>query len=209
MILTLVLATLNDMPTPEVLIHHTASPTVMTPLAFRHFPSDFEKERKRVLTDTERNQFSQGPRVPSLVELLLHHLRVPRSGFQPVILQKYQDALEDRKLYNPLMANTPFYHHYDGVESVCLNERSQRHQSEDDRPRVLFLSSATLIVVPTNLQRQWYSEILKHCDDSAIRVLNLTAKTVMPPAHALASNFDVRICNMIVGFECPDSYRSY
>jgi hypothetical protein len=188
MIITLILATLNDLPTPETFMHHLHPPTVMTPLAFRHFPSDFEAERTRVLTGNNKAQFPQGSRIPSLVELLWHHLRVPKSGFQPVILQQYQDELEDRKLYDPLMANTPFYHHED--ENIIIYDRPKRNRSELG-PRVLFLTSATLIVVPTSLQGQWYSEIQKHCDEKSIRVLKITAKTVIPPAHALASNFDV------------------
>lgn len=188
MILTLILATLNDLPTPEPSIYHTQPPVVMTPLAFRQFPSEFEDERNCLLN--ARTQFGQGPRIPSLVELLLHNLRVPRRGFQPVILQQHQDALEDRGLYRPLMANTPFYHHHH--ESVVVDDRPKRSRPEFS-PRVMFLTSATLIVVPTNLQGQWYSEIQKHCEDSSIRVLKVTPKTIFPPASALASNFDVSV----------------
>jgi hypothetical protein len=187
MILTLILATLNDLPTPETPMHRIRHPAIMTPLAFRHFPGEFEAERKRI-TGTMSSQVSRSPQIPSLVELLLHHLRVPRAGFQPVILQQYQDELEDRKLYGPLVANTPFYHHED--ENMSFTERPKRRQRKL-RSRVLFLTSASLVVVPTNLQGQWYSEIQEHTDSQYIRVLRVTAKTVLPPAHILASSYDV------------------
>jgi protein tyrosine phosphatase (PTP) superfamily phosphohydrolase (DUF442 family) len=56
----------------------------------------------------------------------------------------------------------------------------------------MYLTSASLIVVPPQLVAQWDSEILKHCR-SGLRVLVLKSKTQIPQAKALASDYDVII----------------
>jgi hypothetical protein len=156
----------------------------MTPLAFRTFPSaDVIAARKRAIKRQKDNVLSPNPRTPSLVDLLLHHLRV-----SPELLgaRQYEQELEDRELLHVLQHNTPFYHHYD-VE-LAENERSRRRQSHPG-PRLVYLTTASLIVVPQNLVGQWDSEILKHCR-SGLRVLVLKSKTALPQARALASNYD-------------------
>ena len=187
MILALVLATLNDLAMPESSIYQRHPPRITTPLAFRHFPSDFENERKH-LTGKNKIRFPEGPRVPSLVELLLHHLRVPLQGFQPIVPPRYQDELDRRQLYAPLMANTPFYH-YEAPETID-DDRPKRRRFVKLPSRVMFITSATLIVVPNSLLGQWKSEVDKHCG-TYIRLLLLRRTTPMPPAQELASNYDV------------------
>ena len=54
----------------------------------------------------------------------------------------------------------------------------------------MYLTTATLAVVPDNLQQQWANEILKHCTD-LLRVLNVGAKDELPDAPALALDYDV------------------
>jgi hypothetical protein len=185
MILALVLSTIDQLPSPEESILDTRP--VMTPLAFRTFPSaDFIAARKRAIRRQKDNVLATGPRVPSLVELLLHHLRVSP---ELVGTRQYEEELEDRRLLHLLQHNTPFYHHYD-VELV-ENERSRRKQSHPG-PRLVYLTAASLIVVPPNLVAQWDSEILKHCR-SGLRVLVLKSKTKLPQAKALASDYDVSI----------------
>src|SRR6202008_1910325 len=111
--------------------------------------------RKAGLSGENRNLPPEKSRLPSLVELLLHHLRVPQHGFQPIVLQQYQDELEPRKLYAPLIANTPFYHYDPSVETID-DGRPKRRRSKLP-PRVMFITSATLIVVPNSLMGQWNS----------------------------------------------------
>ena len=182
MILALVLATLDQLPSPEESILDTRP--VMTPLAFRFFPSaDFITARKRAIGRQNRNIMPPVHRVPSLVELLLHHLRV-----SPELLgaRQYGEDLEDRHLLHLLQHNTPFYHHYD-VE-LAENQRSRRKPSHQG-PRLVYLTTATLIVVPSSLVAQWNSEILKHCR-SGLRVLVVKSKTKLPQARELASDYD-------------------
>jgi hypothetical protein len=86
------------------------------------------------------------------------------------------------------MANAPFYH-YDASVETMDDSRPKRRRSKLP-PRVMFISSATLIVVPNTLMGQWNSEVNKHCSE-LIRVLSLRRTTPMPPAQELASNYDV------------------
>lgn len=181
--LALILATLDQLPAPEDPIFGTPR-TVMTPLAFRHFPSsEYVTARTEAFRGTRKSQFPRGPQVPSLTELLLHQLRV-----SPLhrILESEQD-LEARQLWRLYMANTPFYHHYS--EEMKDKERVKRNKNNPG-PRVMYMTAATLIVVPANLIRQWENEIHKHCD-SVLRFLVLRRKTDMPSAKSLASNYDV------------------
>jgi hypothetical protein len=183
MILALILSTLDQLPSPEESILDTRP--VMTPLAFRTFPSaDFITARKRANRRQNNNVQSPRPTVPSFVELLLHHIRVSPDSLGA---RQYEEELEDRQLLHLLRANTPFYHHYD-VE-LDGNERSRRKQSYPG-PRLVYLTTASLVVVPPNLVAQWNNEILKHCL-SGLRVLVIKNKTQMPRAKALASDYDV------------------
>ena len=55
---------------------------------------------------------------------------------------------------------------------------------------MVYLTAATLVVVPDNLQMQWASEILKHCTD-LLRVLVVKNKEELPDAPVLATDYDV------------------
>ncbi|KAJ6622904.1 hypothetical protein B0H10DRAFT_2011949 [Mycena sp. CBHHK59/15] len=70
------------------------------------------------------------------------------------------------------------------------NERTTKRSRPNPAPRLLYLTSATLVVVPTNLLSQWSQEILLHCEDT-LRVCILRAREPMPPAQILASEYDV------------------
>ena len=54
----------------------------------------------------------------------------------------------------------------------------------------MYLTTATLAIVPDNLQRQWANEILKHCTDF-LRVLDVGDKDELPDAPVLAADYDV------------------
>lgn len=183
MILALILATLDQLPSPEESFLDTRP--VMTPLALRTFPSsEFETARKRAVRRPSKKFPLQGNKVPSLVELLIHHIRI---STEPLGTRHYEDRLESMNLLQPVQANTPFYHHYE-IE-VNEMERSRRKQPHPG-PRTVYLTSASLIVVPPNLIAQWDSEIMKHCC-SGLRYLVLKSETKMPSTKALVSDYDV------------------
>ncbi|TFK61006.1 hypothetical protein BDN72DRAFT_850036 [Pluteus cervinus] len=197
MVLGLVLSTLNQLPSPEVSIMDDRP--ILTPLAFRHFPSDeFHIARQRLYRDSDPPDPFRTSRVPSLVEILLHKMRtdpditIPNtttSGGACLFSKKLTlaDALDSLPLGKLLQANTPFYHYYSGEPT--LQYRTDR-KATTPGPRVVYLSPATLIVVPANLISQWDREIQKHCEHP-LRVFILRTGTRMPSVHSLASDYDI------------------
>lgn len=186
MVLTLIMATRNQLSDVEP--HIVDTRRVMTPLAFRHFPSgEFAVARKQYL-----RQPSQRMGVPSLVELMLHHARVAPDLTVPASFARKQyreklDEIDTLPLGDILRANNPFYFHH--LAEPTNRERKQRH-AKDKCPKIMYLTSATLIVVPANLLSQWDREISKHCDEP-LRVLLLRTKTPVPSVQSLATDYDV------------------
>jgi hypothetical protein len=54
----------------------------------------------------------------------------------------------------------------------------------------MYLTVATLVIVPPHLFIQWQSEIHKHCEDS-LRVYVTDSAKPMPDAEYLANEFDI------------------
>jgi len=197
MILALILATLNQISSPEESI--VDDRPVLTALSFRHFPSpESVAARKRFYHGRRTIYPVHGSKVPTLVELLLNRIRtnpdtpVPNLT-NPREIEKHRkkmtfvNQLEQIRLGEILRVDAPFYFHYDTEQFI--KERVQRRKM-DPGPRVVYLTSATLVIVPPNLLGQWHREIQKHCD-YPLRVLILRPKTRLPPASSLASDFDV------------------
>ena len=187
----MIAASKNQISAPEESI--VDDRPVMTPLSFRHFPSaEYATSRKKFDRGNHQHEIS---RVPSLVELMLHRSRtapfcdIPKSysSTQYRRLTKIEDEVNTLPLGKMLRKNVPFYHHYLGDPSI--RERSPRNRC-DRGPKVMYLTSATLVVVPANLLSQWDREITKHCS-TPLRVLMLRTKTKMPSVKSLATDFDV------------------
>ena len=185
MILALVLATLDQLPSPEESVLDTRP--LLTLLALKVFPSaDFVGARKRSSTRQTKDH-SRGTKVPSLTELLLHHINVSSGALRKRrLLERMEDTHPHLLLY--LRKNTPFYHHYDLDLDLDINRRSERKQFNPG-PRQMLLTSATLMVVPRGLVAQWDSQIMKHCY-AVLRVL-VIKKQAIPDAKKLASDYDV------------------
>ncbi|OBZ69321.1 hypothetical protein A0H81_10948 [Grifola frondosa] len=190
MMLALILATLDQLPAPEE--SFIDERPVMTPLSFRHFRTgaslaaehQLARGRRKSKREKDRESYRVSADFPSLVEIILHYCRTMPDGLD---LRGYQERLEQRNLWSPLMANVPYYLHY---KEVPNDRRSQRHQ-EHPGPKTMYLSAATLVVVPDNLLTQWTNEINKHCLD-VLRVLVLNdAKQELMDAPVLASSFDI------------------
>jgi hypothetical protein len=204
MILSLVLATIHQISSPEESI--VDDRPILTPLSFRHFPSiECTSARRRFYRGEEDTFPSHSFRVPSLVELLLHHKRTTPDTSIPNIstvqgllsYERQMEIISKVERIHPdklLKATTPFYYHYGG--DPTSNERAQR-TSTDPGPRLFYLTSATLIVVPANLLSQWGREIQKHVE-YPIRVLILRPGTPMPHVTSLASDYDVSCSVMLL-----------
>jgi SNF2-related domain len=194
MVLALVLTTIDQLSKPEESIHD--SRPVMTPLAFRHFPyPQFEAARKRLSRRSPRTLARDDNSFPRLLEIMLHYIRTSPDGLH---LRQNMEWLQNRGLQSLIDLNAPFY--LQGEEPMTL-PRPRRNRTKLGF-RKMFLTSATLIVVPPNLLAQWNSEILKHCfgpeeSDDALRFLVVKPKDELPAARLLASNYDVSIQCMI------------
>ncbi|KAG6849539.1 hypothetical protein H0H93_007627 [Arthromyces matolae] len=195
MILALVLATIQHISTPEP--HHMHHRPILTPLSFRHFPSpECMAAREPFLRNKKFRP--EGAKVPSLVELLIHHRRTNPDtkvhdtataigAARDAARLHWEAKVEDIPQANLLKLNVPFYHHY--PDDPDYFERSPRKNAETG-PRVIYLTSATLIIVPANLLSQWDREIHKHCE-YPLRVLTLRSGTPMPKATSLATDYDI------------------
>ncbi|KAI0053959.1 hypothetical protein FA95DRAFT_1551738 [Auriscalpium vulgare] len=190
MILALVLATVDQLPKPEESFHDPRP--VLTPVAFRHFPgAPFEEARKKLSKQRgARADDSKG--VPSLVEGLLHRIRLHPGAAD---VRHNRDWLDDRRLGKLLDLNAPFYFHWNPPDPTSSrSRRAVQKQKHGLGPRVVYLSSATLIIVPPNLLAQWISEIYKHCLPT-LRVLSVKPEDRLPRALTLATDYDVILMN--------------
>lgn len=193
MIISLILATVRQLPTPEQSLIDDRP--VMTPLSFRHFPStDCATARRRMSYKGKEREC----RVPTLVELLLERSRLTPSEEVPDLttrrgqaraerLSAIEENFESLPLDEARKAIIPFYFHYMGDPTNFDRDRRKRSTSA---PKKMFLSPATLVVVPPNLLGQWDREIIKH-SEYPLRVLLLRDRSNMPSLKALCSDYDV------------------
>lgn len=204
MILGLVLATLDQLPTPEESILDPRP--VLTPLSLRHFPSvTYEDARAKFGQGPRRRLLPkpENPRVPPLTELLLDFCRLNPAATQT---RKNRSVLKARNMWKAYKANAPFYHHYE--EEPFEDARTSRKPKDGKGPRTMYLSAATLVLVPPNLMNQWANEMNKHCKSGLRRYIATEEK--LPPARQLAS-YDVRKCGNLCSTCGPlmPSYRSF
>jgi hypothetical protein len=187
MILGLILATVDQLPQPEEsLLDHRP---IMSPLAYRTFPADeYHLARRRAGMHTSSTL--DATRVPSLVEILLHRIRTWGDN---VDIRSYEERLEASNLWQLFQANTPFYHQYPLKSPMHVLGPSRTRDLIPEYPRLMYLTTATLVIEPVNLLGQWDREILKHCH-STVRYFIVGQTTQIPNARALASDYDV--CNI-------------
>jgi len=180
MIIALVLTTASQRADPE---ESVCGRLAMTPLAYRHFPStEYADARERA--GLGRTAIQQ---VPSLVELLVHYFSsLNATTGRPA----FTNELGATHLWPLVLANKSFYHHYDAEPVAEAQKRSSRQATPHPCPRTMYLSSATLVIVPLNLLGQWKTEIDKHCHDF-VRCLILRPSMDLPDARKLASDYEV------------------
>ncbi|WFD32368.1 hypothetical protein MSPP1_003413 [Malassezia sp. CBS 17886] len=120
-------------------------------------------------------------RPPPLAHIAAHRLRTTASpGVDEV-------ALLPPPLQTLLGAQSaPFFHLWPPAPARMSRVSQAR------RALRVYLTSATLVIVPLTLLVQWTEEIHKHCRPDALRVLAVPdMQTVLPDACALAQDYDV------------------
>ncbi|KAL5511334.1 hypothetical protein ACEPAH_4550 [Sanghuangporus vaninii] len=194
MTLALILATLDDLPDPP----EEDGSEVLTPLALRHFPQRRygelrtllagNKHQHRLIASERRTSF------PSLVEILCDFTRRHPSSTN-------LRSAEGIPLWHCMRRNVPFFFHFYADHEQASLVRQKRSRL----PRLMYLTTATLVVVPAALQAQWYSEILKHCSTS-VRTLVVKSKKDLPPVVSLASDYDIVLANFnVISMEAVNS----
>ncbi|KAH9981425.1 SNF2 family N-terminal domain-containing protein [Lactifluus volemus] len=118
-------------------------------------------------------------------------------------LSQPEESIHDsRPVMTPLAFRHFPYPQFEAARKSLSSPRPIPARDDHSFPRLLemFLTSATLIVVPPNLLAQWNSEILKHClgpeeSDDALRYLVVNPKDELPAARLLATNYDIVLLN--------------
>lgn len=191
MTLALILSTVDQLPTPPETVE-TITP-VLTPIAFKLFPSGPYREARKLITG-RRGAKDEHLEVPSLLETMVHYVRV---NSESVGLQPAEEELQAARLWDPIMANTPFYFRQNvktGDPNRPLRARAR------SAPVVTYLSPATLVLVPQNLLGQWENEINKHCAAQIPqRVLVIQKEVKIPSPKQLASEYIVRVSRAVRG----------
>jgi hypothetical protein len=185
MILSLILSTVDQLPTPPEGVD--VMTPVLTPIALKLFPSEPYSEARKSTAPGRRPAKNERVEVPSLLETMVHYVRV---NSETVGLQPAEEELRAAGLWDPILANTPFYLHQN-TKSADPN-RTLRARSRS-APVVTYLSPATLVLVPQNLLGQWENEVNKHCTAQIPqRVLVIQKEVRIPSPKQLASDYIVR-----------------
>ncbi|KAF9091536.1 hypothetical protein BGX23_005076 [Mortierella sp. AD031] len=88
------------------------------------------------------------------------------------------------------LENALLYYHDDG--SLEQNRQSRSRQTKNSElPVEIYLSSATLVIVPPNLIDQWCNEINKHTEDSALKLFTITKATQEFPDLRTLMSYDL------------------
>lgn len=185
MTLSLILSTVDQLPAPPE--SFDAMTPMLTPIALKLFPSEPYSEARRLTAPGRRGVKDERLEVPSLLETMVHYVRV---NSESVGLQPAEEELRAARLWDPIMANTPFYLHQSGK---TVNRRRVLRDRARAAPVVTYLSPATLVLVPQNLLGQWENEINKHCTAQIPqRVLVIQKDVKIPLPKQLASDYIVR-----------------
>ena len=182
-VLGLIMGTKHQLSSPEEPLWDEPERPILTPVAFRHFSTrQFESARQVAHVKDRPSGF------PSLVEILTHFIRTS-PGLPPGVNESLQERLPDH-LWESLMENQPFYHVFERMPATM----SPRRKPLNRGPRKVYLTSATLVIVPRAILEQWNAEIHKHCEDGSIRHISLDIgpkSRPLPSAQTLASMYDV------------------
>lgn len=160
---------------------------VLTPIALRHFQTAEAMEARECVYGSS-DAISHIAKFPTLAAMIAHQLR---ANIDATCYKNLEETLNSFTFWKEVKMNVPFYLQGGITDITSINSaRIARSNLPAPLPRRIFLSSATLVIVPPHLFTQWQSEIHKHCEDG-LRVLTLNSKVNMPDADTLANDFDI------------------
>ncbi|KAG0260188.1 hypothetical protein DFQ27_003667 [Actinomortierella ambigua] len=124
--------------------------------------------------------------VPSLLDIAstaikVHGIQYSEDTIGPYLAEKL-DRFPAYTLEHPLRANQGAH-----VPRLAPGTRKKSRQQEGEEVVKVYLSSATLVIVPANLVDQWCFELNKHTHDHALEVLVIpeSSQKPVPPAETL------------------------
>lgn len=171
---------------------HGLDPLPKDRLALEQIPyysREMEQGAKRTRIDIQEEPDATSARVamPTLKDMCAHVIRMSGQSFAPAQYNDQDTRFRVMAMEPLLKSATPFFHLWPPLRG----NRTPRVQVAR-APAKIFLSPATLVVVPGTLLAQWEAEIAKHTIEGSLRVLYLRhARSVIPPAVELANEFDL------------------
>jgi hypothetical protein len=145
---------------------------IMSVYELEEHEAKLERQRKADLEDE-----SHRPPLPSLRSLMINLIKTTplssRYSLDDPVLNggslPDDPVLQGGSLLDTLQTSPPYYRLYPSHEQ--LNSREGRRGNL--KPLEIVVAASTLLVVPTDLVRQWKEEIEKHLEPGSLRVLSL------------------------------------
>ncbi|KAG0213952.1 hypothetical protein BGX28_003130 [Mortierella sp. GBA30] len=110
-----------------------------------------------------------GSDIPSLRDLAAASVKM-----HGVEYRRFHDYINPTTM--ELLEDASVYYYVDDNAGRNRASRSKQSSTTDQSPEV-YLSSATLVIVPANLIAQWSNEVNKHTEDFALRMLIISSET--------------------------------
>ncbi|KAL8283862.1 hypothetical protein RQP46_005294 [Phenoliferia psychrophenolica] len=174
--------------------YHTESlrgrPRVPPPLlGYERSTVEIEEHAALLLAQSLSDSLLPPKPFPSLRQLLVHLIKSRAVPYDPL-----DPRLEGSELGAELAQNTPFYSLYPSPEQL---ERSREGRKGSYGPVKILVSTTSLVVVPTDLVRQWKGELEKHVEEGQLKVLVLrTVKDKFPSPEELVT-YDAVILSVV------------
>lgn len=176
-VLALALATRGTISKPD---NNPESSVSLTHISLRNYPNEPYSELRKLF------RIPQPDRLPSLFDMLLHTTAIGGTSLLD-FNYKVSASFALSPLSQVVTALQPFYAHHKGsVKGPRISEMKNSRY-----PHIIYLSCATLIVVPTSLYEQWKGEIYKFCRDGVLKILFVGDKGVVLPHATELAKYDV------------------
>lgn len=159
---------------------------ILTSFSMRHSQSEHHRQLR------QQHSISEPDEMPSLVEEILHYVAC-RPGCITDAPYRIREAFYSSSLAQVPSRLPPFY-----FDHGSYSRGLRKAQKNIVPPIRLYLSRATLVVVPASLYEQWKGEIYKFCRDGALKVLFAKDINYQLPRAADLANYDVSISFIVI-----------